>query len=50
MIRRLITVASTISLLLGMATVVLWARSYYRVDSISFNRVARFCRMASDGA
>lgn len=39
MIRRLITLASAISLLLGMATVASWARSYYRVDSIGFHRI-----------
>jgi hypothetical protein len=38
-IRRLFTYASLLSLVLGLATAVLWVRSYFADDSVSYSRL-----------
>jgi hypothetical protein len=46
--RRLFAVASGISLLLCLAMVVLWGRSYWRIDTVSVRSVDATSRLAGD--
>jgi hypothetical protein len=46
--RRLFTILSALSLLLFVAVLVLWVRSYWRFDSVSRSRAAHFLSFRSE--